>query len=85
MLPARFEGSQFTYKTPGGAQSGCKFLQKFMEKLIALQDRQKEVLEGVTAVIKVTDYKAQVNTLTVSLIFLLKLMVIGTPGGVLSK
>ena len=63
MLPARFEGSQFTYKTPGGAQSGCKFLQKFMEKLVALQERQKEVLEGVTAVIKVTDYKTQVYSI----------------------
>ena len=62
VLPARFEGSQFTYKTGGGAASGCKFLQKFIEKLVALQERQKEVLEGVTAVLKVTDYKTQVKS-----------------------
>ena len=36
-------------------------MQKFIEKLVALQERQKEVLEGVTAVLKVTDYKTQVR------------------------
>ena len=29
---------------------------------MALQERQKEVLEGVTAVLKVTDYKTQVKS-----------------------
>lgn len=32
-----------------------------MEKLVGLQERQKEVLEGVTAVLKVSDYKTQVK------------------------
>ena len=32
-----------------------------MEKLVGLQERQKEVLEGVTAVLKVSDYKTQVR------------------------
>lgn len=76
VLPARFEGSQFTYKTGGGAASGCKFLQKFIEKLVALQERQKEVLEGVTAVLKVTDYKTQEILLCLVLVFDVSL----TPG-----
>ena len=59
ILQARFEGSQFCYKS-SGANQGCQFLQKFCEKLIGLQERQKEVLEGVTSVMKITDYKTQV-------------------------
>ena len=66
ILQARFEGSQFCYKS-SGANQGCQFLQKFCEKLIGLQERQKEVLEGVTSVMKITDYKTQVPFLSVSM------------------
>ena len=60
VLQARFEGSQFCYKSSGSP--GCQFLQKFVEKLVKVQDRQKDVLEGVTAIMKITDYKTQVSS-----------------------
>ena len=64
VLSARFEGSQFCYKS-SGSPSGCQFLQKFVEKLVKVQDRQKDVLEGVTAIMKITDYKTQVIKLPI--------------------
>ena len=60
-MNARFEGGHFTYKND--TTEICEFLQKFIEKLLGLTDKEvkKRVLEGISVLMKVTDYKTQVQ------------------------